>query len=152
MDGNTEVERGTRRWLGDSKRGARKSTVNLAGRRWHTRAVLRMVNGNVRKATMRQTGESERERDNNRERAIERKREAESTSESERELEPEIEDLGAQLDKACANRPLGEARRTMARRGADKGSAGTGNADTTGNASSTSATSTTATHFLTAAL
>lgn len=94
MDGNTEVERGTRRWLGDSKRGARKSTVNLAGRRWHTRAVLRMVNGNVRKATMRQTGESEREHDNNRERAIERKREAESTSESERELEPEIEDLG----------------------------------------------------------
>lgn len=40
----------------------------------------------------------------------------------------------------------------MARRGADKGSAGTGNADTTGNAGSTSATSTTATHFLTAAL
>nr|DAM02914.1 MAG TPA: hypothetical protein [Caudoviricetes sp.] len=29
--------------------GARKSTVNLAGRRWRTCAVLRMVNGNVMK-------------------------------------------------------------------------------------------------------
>ena len=53
---------------------------------------------------MRQTGESERESGGN------------NDAERERTSESEIEDLGAQLDKACASRPLDRAQHGMTRR------------------------------------
>lgn len=53
---------------------------------------------------MRQTGESERESGGN------------NDAERERTSESEIEDLGTQLDKACANRPLDQAQRSLSRR------------------------------------
>ena len=53
---------------------------------------------------MRQTCESERENGGN------------NDAERERTSESEIEDLGAQLDKACASRPLDRAQHGMTRR------------------------------------